>query len=106
MALPKSMRCLAGVTVCLFVVVFVLLLKPSGVESEMQLPSTPPTKKLGDWDHDPQLDRTVAFARARRSRTVLTTTQHPANPPSPCGESTATTTLQTGRTARASMLRY
>ena len=57
MALPKSMRYLAGATVCLFLYLSVQILKTSSSETPIEIPSKLPTNKLGDWDHDPQLDR-------------------------------------------------
>jgi mannosyltransferase len=57
MALPKSMRYLAGATFCIFVYLFVQILKAPGSETPVEIPSKLPTNKLGDWDHDPQLDR-------------------------------------------------
>ena len=56
MALPKSMRYLAGATICVFLYLFVQILKP-GSETPIQIPSKLPTNQAGDWDHDPQLDR-------------------------------------------------
>ena len=61
MALPKSIRYLAGATLCVFAYLFVQILKGSGSEIELQfpnkLPSAPGRKNFADWDHDPQLDR-------------------------------------------------
>jgi hypothetical protein len=56
MALPKSMRYLAGATICVLVFLFVQILKaPAG---EVVVPSKIPLSKDGEWDHDPQSDRT------------------------------------------------
>ena len=60
MALPKGMRYLAGATICIFIYLFVQILKP-GSETPIQIPSKLPINKLGDWDHDPQLDRERDF---------------------------------------------
>jgi hypothetical protein len=59
MALPKSMRYLAGATICVFVFLFVQIFKSPGSDTPIEFPSskTPTTKENGDWDHDPQLDR-------------------------------------------------
>ncbi|KAI4672128.1 uncharacterized protein J4E78_000628 [Alternaria triticimaculans] len=56
MALPKGMRYLAGATFCIFVYLFVQILKAPGSEKPVEIPSKVPTNKFGDWDHDPQLD--------------------------------------------------
>ena len=61
MALPKSIRYLAGATVCVFLYLFVQILKGPGSEGVLQIPTRLPTttggKNFADWDHDPQLDR-------------------------------------------------
>jgi mannosyltransferase len=57
MALPKSMRYLAGATVCIFLYLFLQILKTPGSETPIEIPSKVATNKAGDWDHDPQLDR-------------------------------------------------
>jgi mannosyltransferase len=55
MALPKSMRYLAGATIVVLVFLFVQILKaPAG---EVVVPSKIPLSKEGEWDHDPQSDR-------------------------------------------------
>jgi mannosyltransferase len=60
MALPKSMRFLAAVTLCIFFYMLVLIYK---APSEIQAPSkTPPANTLQEWDHDPQLDRMLQTA--------------------------------------------
>lgn len=61
MALPKGMRYLAGATFCIFVYLFVQILKAPGSEKPVEIPSKVPTNKFGDWDHDPQLDRKAAW---------------------------------------------
>jgi mannosyltransferase len=61
MALPKGMRYLAGATLCVFLYLFVQILKTPGSETPIQIPNKLPTNKLGDWDHDPQLDRKRLF---------------------------------------------
>jgi hypothetical protein len=63
MALPKSMRYLAGATFCIFVYLFVQILKAPGSDTPVEIPSKLPTNKLGDWDHDPQLDRKLLRSR-------------------------------------------
>jgi mannosyltransferase len=57
MALPKSMRYLAGATFCIFVYLFVQILKTQSSETPIEIPSKLPINKVGNWDHDPQLDR-------------------------------------------------
>lgn len=56
MALPKSMRYLAGATICVFVFLFIQILKAPTAD-ELQVPNRIPLSKDGKWDHDPQLDR-------------------------------------------------
>jgi mannosyltransferase len=62
MALPKSMRILAGATICVFLFLFVKILNapPAG---ELQVPTKVPLSKDGQWDHDPQSDRMSIRAR-------------------------------------------
>lgn len=56
MALPKSMRYLAGATLCIFLYLFVQL--THSPRTEIELPSSKPSLfKPGGGDHDPQLDR-------------------------------------------------
>ncbi|CBY01684.1 hypothetical protein IAQ61_003491 [Plenodomus lingam] len=61
MALPKGMRFLAGATFCIFIYMFVQMMKSPGSEGSLKVPSKSPAdagrKTWGDWDHDPQLDR-------------------------------------------------
>lgn len=61
MALPKGMRYLAGATFCIFIYLFVQILKAPGSETPVEIPSKLPTNKVGDWDHDPQLDRKIPY---------------------------------------------
>lgn len=56
MALPKSMRILAGATICVFIFLFVKILNAPSA-GELQVPTKVPLAKDGQWDHDPQLDR-------------------------------------------------
>lgn len=56
MALPKSMRILAGATICVFVFLFFQILKAPSA-GELQVPNKVPLSKDGQWDHDPQQDR-------------------------------------------------
>lgn len=56
MALPKSMRILAGATMCVFIFLFVKILNAPSA-GELQVPTKVPLTKDGQWDHDPQLDR-------------------------------------------------
>jgi mannosyltransferase len=58
MALPKSMRYLAGATICVFVFLFVQILKAPSA-GELQVPSKVPLTKDGKWS-DPQLERRFA----------------------------------------------
>lgn len=62
MALPKSIRVLAAVTLCLFFYMVVLIFR---APAELAPPSTPHSSdsKVGDWTHDPQLDRMVLISR-------------------------------------------
>lgn len=56
MALPKGMRVLAALTMCIFFYLFLQILRaPAG---EMQMPEKVPGSTLQEWDHDPQLDCT------------------------------------------------
>ena len=48
MALPKSMRYLAGATVCIFVYLFVQILKTQSSETPIEIPSKLPTNKVDD----------------------------------------------------------
>lgn len=57
MALPKGVRYLAGATICVFLYLFVQILRTPGSETPIQIPNKLPSNQLGDWDHDPQLDR-------------------------------------------------
>lgn len=63
MALPKAMRYLAGVTLCIFVYLFAQIQRTSGLDNVLQMPDKSRLaangKNLGDWDHDPQQDRTA-----------------------------------------------
>lgn len=55
MALPKSMRILAGATMCVFIFLFVKILNAPSA-GELQVPPKAPISKDGQWDRDPQLD--------------------------------------------------
>ncbi|KAH7135307.1 alpha-1,2 mannosyltransferase KTR1 [Dendryphion nanum] len=56
MALPKSMRILAAVTLCLFFYMVLLIFKaPAELAPPNKQPSSG-TTKIDDWTHDPQLD--------------------------------------------------
>lgn len=105
MALPKSMRYLAGATICVFIFVFVQLLRapPAG---GLQVPSKVPLSKEGDWDES-QLDRKSALRpQYEQGRKADIHSQHPENPQSLCDESMETTTPRTTRTAHASTLHF
>jgi hypothetical protein len=104
MALPKSMRYLAGATVCIFVYLFVQILKTPSSETPIKIPSKLPNGKLGDWNHDPQLDREYILCVYKGHANGYG--QHLASLTSRCDESTATTTHRTTRTARASTPQY
>ena len=57
MALPKSMRALGAVTICIF---FYMILQIYRAPAEIQPPEKAGEEsksKLQNWDHDPQLDR-------------------------------------------------
>lgn len=56
MALPKSMRILAGATICVFLFLFVKIMNAPSA-GELQVPTKVPLSKDGQWDHDPQEDR-------------------------------------------------
>jgi hypothetical protein len=102
MALPKSMRILAGATICVFLFLFVKILNaPSG--GGLQVPTKVPLSKDGQWDHDPQSDRmSIRDTPSWYGAAAYQNAQHPENPRSLSGESTETTTHRTTRRARAS----
>jgi len=68
MALPKPMRYLAAVTLCIFVYLFAQILSKPGPEGTLQVPDksrlATDSKHWGDWDHDPQQDRKAAACSA------------------------------------------
>jgi mannosyltransferase len=56
MALPKPVRILAAVTICLFLFLFLQLFRAE--PGQLKMPESAPTgKKFQEWEHDPQLDR-------------------------------------------------
>jgi hypothetical protein len=56
MALPKSMRILAGATLCVFIFLFVKILNAPSA-GELQVPTKVPLSGDGQWERDAQLDR-------------------------------------------------
>ena len=56
MALPKSMRFLAAITLCIFVYMLLQIFK---APAALRPPES--TTKLKTWDHDPQSDRKLQF---------------------------------------------
>lgn len=56
------MRYLAAATVCIFLFLFLQLLRSPPPQTEIRVPSTKVAlTKHGEWDHDPQLDRTTTL---------------------------------------------
>lgn len=51
------MRYLAGATICVFLYLFMQIMKTPGSEPPIEIPNKLPDSKLNNWDHDPQLDR-------------------------------------------------
>lgn len=104
MALPKSMRILAGATMCVFIFLFVKILNAPSA-GELQVPPKAPISKDGQWDRDPQLDRkSISATLSPQNLVAHQHVQRLENPRSLCDESRATTTHPMTRRAHASTL--
>jgi hypothetical protein len=57
MTLPRPIRILAAVTICIFLFLFFQVFQSES--GQVKLPESPPVvgMKYQEWDHDPQLDR-------------------------------------------------